>query len=383
MIGRFICMFELDEAKEINQMCAEVLGLTFLECVTIGLCIWLEMRSGRQLNFKMLVEHTIDNRWIKSCLTYEKLKIFCEIYSISPEEFRNLTNQYKSNDEDLPLQTYEFNPLCSYPMIRTDNDLKNGSSIIIPSIPDLIYASCEGVYYKLMDRYKGNKKNNPFSGKFGSVFEAYVYHLLRLADLQFFTEKDLKENPKKLDALLILDDTRVHIEVKKNKMSVFAKAGIGSYLEDYIDRIAFENILGQLYNKRESGSINLLVCMDELFYFEEKVKSIVNKQLSREKDFDKQFRFHLLGIRDLEYLVDFLINKKIPLIEFLKVKEDCFIIKKVQQESGRTRVKVKVYVYKKVQEIFITWLNFAYSFCQAGRPYCCFGARGRSRVKRG
>jgi len=33
-------------------------------------------------------------------------------------------------------------------------------------------------------------------------------------------------------------------------------------------------------------------------------------------------------------------------VEFLKVKEDCLIIKKVQQESGRTRVKVKVYVYK-------------------------------------
>ena len=38
-------------------------------------------------------------------------------------------------------------------------------------------------------------------------------------------------------------------------------------------------------------------------------------------------------------------------IEFLKVKEDCLIIKKVQQESGRTRVKVKVYIYKSGEDL--------------------------------
>ena len=38
-------------------------------------------------------------------------------------------------------------------------------------------------------------------------------------------------------------------------------------------------------------------------------------------------------------------------IEFLKVKEDCLIIKKVQQESGRTRVKIKVYVYKSGEDL--------------------------------
>jgi len=188
-------------------------------------------------------------------------------------------------------------------------------------MPDLIYASCEGVYYKLMDKFKQDGKKNEFSGKFGKVFESYFYHLLDLAKIDYFDENDSKENPNKLDALLVDKTDRIHIEVKKNKMSVFARAGIGDSLEKFIDRIVDENIHNQLYKKRASNSINLLVCMDELFAFEDKVKPVIEKQLQAKKGFDHSFKFHLVGIRDLEYLVEFHMKTKTSLFDFFKHKE--------------------------------------------------------------
>ena len=53
--GRYLIMFSLPDAAEINLMCQEKLGLSFFECVTIGTCIWADMRTRKQLNIAMLV----------------------------------------------------------------------------------------------------------------------------------------------------------------------------------------------------------------------------------------------------------------------------------------------------------------------------------------
>lgn len=322
IMGRYIIMFELPEADEINRICKEELGLSFLECITICLSIFADIQSRRKINIQMLANHTIDNEFLKSCLTEEKILRFCEIFSTTIDEFRQRSIAFEANDAKYPLQKYEFNPLYSFPIIKVEEKVNNGESLIIPSIPDLIYSSCEGVYYKLMDKFQMADKKNDFSGRFGKIFESYFYHLLKNAKIDYFDESDVNENPMKLDALLIHENGRVHIEVKKNKMSVFARACIGNEMEKFIDRLANENIYGQLYKKRRENSINIIICMDELFGFEDKIKPEIESKLKSKKDYDDNFKFHLLGIRDLEFLMQFHITKKVSLLDFFRYKEE-------------------------------------------------------------
>lgn len=62
--------------------------------------------------------------------------------------------------------------------------------------------------------------------------------------------------------------------------------------------------------------------MDELFGFEEKVKPIIESQLREMEGFDASFKFHLIGIRDLEYLVALLLNTDTTIRQFFIAKQN-------------------------------------------------------------
>jgi len=319
IVGRYLMMFDLPEAEEVNEMCQELLGLTFNEIVTIGLCSFGQISDNRCMSVSALVNHTISYDWIKRCLVKEKVDRFVELYSTTPSDFRVAAREWKAKNTILPLQKYEFNPLWSTPLIRFSlvGDMKK--RLIAPSVPDLVYASCEGVYFKAMDASRGAGKQNEFSNAFGKVFEHYVLKLLDLTGIKY---QPGDQNEKKLDALVEGKMRNVHIECKKNIMSNEARVCAGDALERYIERLAIENIYGQLHKKREPDSINLLVCMDDLFFFDERVKPVIKEKLKEQDDYDPSFKFHIIGITDLEVIMTVMKRKKVTLEEIFTAKEE-------------------------------------------------------------
>lgn len=318
IFGRYLFMFDLPEAERVNEMCRERLGLTFKESATIGLCMFGYMSDNRYISASGLVNHTLQSPWIRSCLTQEKVDAFVRLFSTTVPEFRRKCEEWRTQNSLLPLQKYEFNPLWSTPLIRPSLVGNVRRRLIAPSVPDLVYASCEGVYFKAMDAHQRDGRRNAFSQEFGNVFEKYGLHLLRLAEIPF---QDEESNNKKLDALVPGKSRNVHIEFKKNIMSNEARACAGDALERFIERLAVDNILGQLYPKRDANSLNILVCMDELHMFEEKVKPVIEERLRRDSKYDPTFKFHLLGVSNYESIVQMTQDTGTTLEDIFAAKE--------------------------------------------------------------
>lgn len=324
LLSRYLIFFnklQTENAIQINAMLENALKLNFKEIANICFCVTGSLLSNKAFDVKNLVDHTITSNAIIECLTKEKIFNYIDLFCIDLNTFREKCNLLIENRD---LEKYSYNPLWKFPIIKTRNIFERGKTHIIPSIPDLIYASTEGVYYCLMDYYR-KEKANPFSEKFGYLFEDYIEFLLKEASFSNYLRETERDIPRSVvpDFLLKHSDFEVHIECKKRKMSLDSKACIGNKFEKYIEEIA-ESIYSQLYRKRTDTSINFIVAMDEWYQFDEKVKGKIESNIkAKHQDYDSNFRFHMLGILDFEMFIQFSIDNGIgKSLEALKEKDE-------------------------------------------------------------
>lgn len=331
IMGRYLLMFKNRESNYVNELCFGATGITFEEIMIIGICMFSLIRQNMSLNIDKLINHNIPYKKIQNTLIKDKIENFLKLYSISQEAFKTECNKWRLDSKIYPLYKYEFNPLWSFPIIRTKKNLEPDKQYIAPSLVDLLYASTEGIYFKLMDMFRDVGKKNLFSEKFGKVFQGYIKVLLleSIPKGQIHDEDDQTYNPYKADFLINGDNEqqRLLIEVKKGAMKNLAKAGINVELESYIRRIT-DAIYSQLFKKSLSANskYHLMVSMEEWYFFEEKIKPLLIKKLdeiARNSNTDiSQFKFHVFGCTDFEILCQFLNDRKdISIFDILKEKE--------------------------------------------------------------
>ena len=333
IMGRYLILLDKIRGRReniVNQMSIESFGITPQDIMIIGTCIYALVLQNKIFNLNNLINHTIDSPIIKEVLTADKIDNFLNIFSIDVEGFRNEFIKWKSPNLIYPLYKYEFNPLWPYPIIRTKRVLEPDKKYIIPSIVDLVYACSEGIYYKLMDRFRGRGKINKFSEKFGEVFQDYIELLLKEANIGFEKCDAKLKNKLRPDFLIKENNKVIQIEVKKRVMSNDAKACVGNKLDEYIDKLV-DDIYRQLFkpSQQYSGCIvhNLIVVLDEWYYFEEKIKLIIEDKLKKKAAENglniSGFKFHLLGCTGFEMLYEFIKEKKDPnIFEILCEKEE-------------------------------------------------------------
>ena len=135
------------------------------------------------------------------------------------------------------------------------------------------------------------------------------------------------QNKPKPDYLIKENRKVIQIEVKKRVMSNEARACVGNKLEEYIDGLA-EDIYRQLYKPSrqypECIVHNIIVALDEWYYFEEKIKPIIENKLKKNAEVNiDRFKFHLLGCTDFELLCQFIKEKEggINIFDLFREKE--------------------------------------------------------------
>lgn len=351
IMGRYLILLEqirCEEENIVNQMTIESFGVTPQDIMIIGTCMYALVLQNKILNLNNLINHTIDSPIIKDVLTADKIDKFLNIFSIDIEGFRNESIKWKSPNMIYPLYKYEFNPLWSYPIIKTKRILEPDKKYIVPSLVDLLYAYSEGIYYKLMDRFRGEEKINKFSEKFGEVFQDYIELLLKEANIRFEKcDAKLKNKPRP-DFLINENNKVIQIEVKKRVMGNETRACVGNKLEEYIDKLV-DDIYKQLFKPSQQYSDcivhSLIVALDEWYYFEEKIKLIIEDKLNKKAAEDglnlSGFKFHLLGCTDFEIFC-----------EFIKEKRDSNIFKILREKEEYQ------HYYKGLPELLIKKYNY-------------------------
>ncbi|MFA4828808.1 MAG: hypothetical protein WC594_06290 [Thermodesulfovibrionales bacterium] len=332
LMGRYLLIIKTAQnAAEINNLCKEATGISFEEIIIIGIMIYSLIRQNGAFDMANLLHHSFTNDRIVNALKKETIDKYLALYAITEEDFRSECRKWAMNNKAIPLyKKYEFNPLWSFPIVRTKS-IESQKQYISPSLVDLLYASTEGGYFKIMDIYRGRNSNNTFSTKFGESFEDYVGYLLResLKNVQIRDDSDGSRNPYKADFLLETESTsdKVLIEVKKGSMKNLAKAAVGNELEHYIEKLA-KIIYDQLFSKSliAKSRCHLLVSLEEWYCFEEKVKPLIVEKLEAiawDKGTDiSQFKFHLLGCTSFEIMCQFLKEKPaISIFTLFETKE--------------------------------------------------------------
>jgi len=332
VMGRYLILFtkiKITEDDVVNQMSNEAFGLPPQDIVLIGTCMYAVILRNKILRLENLLNHTIDSPMIKSVLTVDKINKFLDIYSIDVKGFRKEFIKWKFSNLIHPLYKYEFNPTWSYPIIKTKRVLEPDKKYIVPSLADLVYACSEGIYYKLMDKFREDK-GNLFSVKFGEIFQEYIWHLLREVNIDCRRCDDANSKIEPRPDYLIKENNKViQIEVKKRIMSNEARACVNNKLEEYIDTLS-EDIYRQLFKPSQQYSDhvvhNVIVALDEWYYFEEKIKSIIEDKLNKKAKKDgtnkSKFKFHLLGCTEFEILCQFSKDKKgVSIFDLLREKE--------------------------------------------------------------
>jgi hypothetical protein len=233
-------------------------------------------------------------------------------------------------------EKYRFNPLQSFPIIKSDKD--NGH--VIPSMYLLSKRITQGLYYELSDKFKNKPtKTISFRSAFGLAFEEYIGILLRNSNPNFTVIKSPEYGHKKkgqqktVDWIVVQDDKAVLIEVKQSGLFLpgkttgeqqATKEDLKKTLADGVEQIITfeENIkLGkfpELQELRElKGFERLLVTYDPIFFtaiLNQEIESILKERKSSTelcKD------VHLMWIEPFELIVG---NRNLNFYEFLRAK---------------------------------------------------------------
>jgi hypothetical protein len=335
IMGRYLILFtkiKLVESDEINQITFEEFGLRPQDIMLIGMSMYTVILQNKVLNLEHIINHTIESPIMKSLLTVDNINKFLDIYSIDVESFRRESLKWKIPKLFCPLYKYEFNPIWSYPIIKTKRVSEPDNKYIVPSLIDLIFACSEGIYYKLMDKFRKNNSNK-FSEIIGKYFQEYIGYLLRELNIDYEKCDDAIPNAKPKPDYLIKEENKIiQIEVKKRIMSNETRACVDNQLEDYINKLS-EDIYRQLFLPSQQYSCymvyNVIIALDEWYYFEEKIKTIIENKLKKKAEEGNvnitrsKFKFHLLGCTEFEILCQFIKDKKeASIFDLLREKEE-------------------------------------------------------------
>ena len=345
IIARYKYLFDnilktdFEFAKKINN----ALGQDILDIMKIGTCIYSNFcpREGgkfaRSFQISSYTNTTIEN--LKPLLTEDNILKFLSIFSISPKDFQQQSENFQLSDN--LFKKYEFNPLRRFPVIKTDS-IEENKEYIIPSLADFIYACFEGLYYVLLDKLDGDDKG-AFFQKVGASFENYIGDLMRYSNLDVFSRSQIlpeqtynvKRNQwKSADWILVSDDDIVQIECKKRKLDTYSKAGLQNGekegINNFLGSIAKE--LDKLTKKsqhiknsnidkikyKSQKVVSIIVYLDEMFGIDKYAKDQIKNKMKNKTD-----NFYILGCWEFELLCQQSKNKSQNIIDSLAdVKND-------------------------------------------------------------
>lgn len=290
IIARYYWLFKnvYQNNPHLGNKLDQDLGIDFFDAIKIGTCFYANFYpgNGRATCFLMTNYTQTDIPSLKSLLTEENINKYFNIFSINADNFSTECSKFSLAQPSLI--KYEFNPLKRFPVVKTDSSQEN-EKYIFASIPDLLYASSEGLYYVLLDKLDETNKDLLFK-EMGLAFEIYIGELLKhynidiLSRAKVFSEIKYKVGSNELktaDWLLISEDYIIQIECKKRKIDVYSKAGIqnedGTGIDSFIKDLAkqidkFSKKEEHIKNGKVPGVnyagqkvIHIIVYLDELF----------------------------------------------------------------------------------------------------------------------
>jgi hypothetical protein len=204
----------IDIGKEIK----EIYGLSVKEILILGFTIFATLKNGY-----FYPEYLINNNHnaLKKITTKEN--IFKLISKISAD-YNTLRKFFNEEEAREGYEKYSFNSLKSYPIVETQI-----GRMVIPVPRFLIDICTTGIYYNLMDKFKGSK-SNAFLEFFGKeIFESYVGLLLK----QKYGEEELlkeweyiksRQVCKTSDWTIICGNTAILLECKTSGINKEAKS---------------------------------------------------------------------------------------------------------------------------------------------------------------
>lgn len=340
IVGRYHWIFSriFEKNSSLGQSLNSALGMDVSDAMKIGTCIFANYcprEDGTFADSFLLSSYTNTSiTELKTLLTEANIMKFLEVFSATPEGFREEAKKYELTDP--ALKKYEYNPLKRYPIIKTGST-QEVRKFIIPSLADFLYACYEGIYYVMLDRLPANEKGALLE-TMGAVFEEYVgeviryYGLTTASSATLFPEQTYrvgKDEWKTADWLLVSDKYIVQIECKKRKIDNYARAGIqntnGSGIERVLNDVA--NIADTLLTKEEhikQGSVpgisykgqsfvNTAVFLDEMFGFIKYARDQIKTRMRQQSD-----NFYLFGCYEFEMVCQQSKDKKQDVVESIR-----------------------------------------------------------------
>lgn len=156
-----------------------ITGISLDNYLAIGLCILSITKRDQTFQTSNLIGK-IDG--FESFLNEETLSKFLSITSMDYDKFKKIDKQFNSHLKDKPEHTMSrFNPLWSYPIIKTQEPLGQ-CHYVVPNSNIYLYSIFGEIYWKLFSHYQ---KQDPkkgvsiFTSRYGKyMFEPYVGLLL-------------------------------------------------------------------------------------------------------------------------------------------------------------------------------------------------------------
>jgi len=329
-LGRYHLLFNEIGSQPISDMILEATNLTPTEIIAIGLSFYTNLLVNEFLNLDQLISHEIPQ--LKDILTPEKTQHFLKQMTISVQRFKK--ECLKWNFHPL-LKKYEPNPLRLRPIIEV-SETDGKAEFIVPSLPDLILRSTEGIYYSVKDFFRGENKDNQFSTEFGFLFEKYIGFLLK--DVQKFNsnlgslkpERSLiygsrHSRKKPADWILEQNNNVIQIECKAATTSDAFRAGITDDSRSDFDTILrrYSEEVKKLCKKKndiKSGFLQLstnniekvftlIVILDEFYHIDSRFKKDISSLAAQDQNYASDFKFHILSCTNFEILCEFLKEK--------------------------------------------------------------------------
>lgn len=244
-ISRQIIIFDRESAAEWNEEFYLITGIplrTFLQMLMVVLARFIG-NSNRTY---------ITKDWFSSLdIDEETILTFFQLISLDAKETKDFFERHYKNTDDKLLQLTEQTPLKEYPFLKVGDVYQCYSPHVLQ----------EKIRHTVYDTLK-LKHGNSFTQSFGGLFEKYIYRLMDEHGISYMSESEFKNlfpSKRACDAIIVLEDSLILIEIKGIEMHPYAQinptnAVLAKQLETNIIK-SFEQIyeVGNLLSNTEKG----------------------------------------------------------------------------------------------------------------------------------
>ncbi len=197
---------------DINKAYKNATGLTIDQVWDITLAIW---GSIQQKGTGML-PGPIRAGDLSKRISDIDMEHYLDMFSLNPHDFNSVARSSTYNVD--PHETFNPNPLVSWPIIRLD-----GNSWMIPILPYLFRRATEQAFYDMIKTH-----GRQFATFFGYVFEDYARRILEPLgdDHEVIPEQEYMRNGDRVstcDFIVVKDGDAVLIECKTKRLKLKTK----------------------------------------------------------------------------------------------------------------------------------------------------------------